>query len=171
MILNPATPIEMVSGDRPFRAGNGGRVTTKHEKKDHLRCAFDTLLHRLSFVLSPSSAYHGTQPCGIIALLTWFAYICTFRTFSLVDYARNVPFVMKTMVTIFTLSTTRQLKQHTNQRNKQLQRRTNGSGMRRKLYQCVDLLYQVLMSSSLLYHCTCRFRCYHSRSSWSITIV
>ena len=165
MILNPATPIEMVSGDRPFRAGNGGRVTTKHEKKDHLRCAFDTLLHRLSFVLSPSSAYHGTQPCGIIALLTWFAYIFTFRTFSLVDHARNVPFVMKTMVTIFTLSTTRQLK-HTNTQNKQRQRRTNGSGMRRKLYQCVDLLHQVMMSLPhhlLLYHYSCRCRCLLSR--------
>ena len=148
MILNPATPIEKVSGDRPFRAGNGGRVgaiSTNHEKRDFLRCASDTLLHHLSLVLSDYYSYRGTKLCGNIALLTWYAYLCTFLTRdNSFDNVRGGvpkrPRMMTTMVTIFTLSTTRQLK---NTSKRSHQRRTNVSGVRRKLNQCVDLLHQV----------------------------
>ena len=147
MILNPATPIEKVSGDRPFRAGNGGRISTKHEKKDLVRCASDTLIHHLSLVLSHSSSYRGTKPCGNIALLTWYAYLCTLRDHSFDNEGEGVlsytwQRMMTTMVTIFTLSTTRQLKNISSKREKP--RRTNGSSnVRRKLHQCVDLLHQV----------------------------
>ena len=149
MILNPATPIEKVSGDRPFRAGNGGRVgaiSTNHEKRDFLRCASDTLLHHLSLVLSDYYSYRGTKLCGNIALLTWYAYLCTFltRDNSFDNVRGGVPHkwprMMTTMVTIFTVSTTRQLK---NTSKRSHQRRTNVSGVRRKLNQCVDLLHQV----------------------------
>ena len=143
MMPNPATPIDKVTGDRPFRAGNGGRVGTKYEKKDLRRHASDILLHHLSLVLSHSSSYRGTKPCGIITLLTWYAYLCTFhiRTNSFADDGQyKWPRMITTMVTIFTLSTTRQLK-NTSKRDKQ--RRANVSGVRRKLYHCVDLLHQV----------------------------